>query len=908
MKKSNKIIEEGAITLISLVITIIILLILSGITLNSLVGQNGIINKTKISKNEYEVSLIKEKLSLWYMENDLYGKNTDPVEEMVNKDNIKDKNTLEKIVEFQNEAENTSEINFSSLYYLNLDKLGIKNVVKENIYFMDINTKIVYINKGIDLKNGKTYVLEEKEILPISLTSEETKIGFKLIISSNLKEESTFEYEVYINNELYITTKSTQVEVNDKNFGEYNCFVKAKKQNGEKYTSKSVNVENYVIKQLQDFEILKMKIEEKNGFEGKTIKVIQDIDFAGSDINKNWTPIGNDNIKFKGTLEGNNHKISNIYNKNTLEDNQGLFGIIENATIKNVQIVSGQIKGNQYIGAIAGRAINSNIVNCINQTYVYSQKGYAGGIVGSIENGGKIENCINNGKISSEEYINDTKDTEIGGIAGHSADTTIKYCTNSGSILSKYSAIGGIVGTNIGKIENCDNTGTISSTKLNINNDATIGGIVGYSTGIISNCNNTGIISSFGNGTGGIVGIINNHASVVYCNNGNTITQNSGTSTGGIVGGALNNGKIENCINTGKIDIISGDTNNNGISGGIAGLAYKTEINLCVNKGDIESTAAYVGGIVGNAIAEITNSHNEGMVKVTSQNVDKNSCAGGIAGQLDANDYSNAKIENCYNSNTVYGKSDHVGGIASFSNGKIIDCHNTGYVSSETGIVGGIVGDNGASNSGILSTIINCYNTGKIEAKTYSVSVTKIIEDTYVGGITGGNHGNLTKCWNSGEIIGQAVVGGIAGISSETVTESYNVGTIKATGKDKNNNSALGGVCGFSNNCTISYCYNIGEIIAEYNCVGGILGGQDNSAIVTNSYNAFKTNKPGIVGYMGSETKQSQCYYIGTVTSGQQCTEADMKTTEFINLLGGNSKWKLDTNNKNNGFVILNWQ
>ena len=60
------------------------------------------------TKNEYEVSLIKEKLSLWYMENDLYGKNTDPVEEMVNKDNIKDKNTLEKIVEFQNEAENTS--------------------------------------------------------------------------------------------------------------------------------------------------------------------------------------------------------------------------------------------------------------------------------------------------------------------------------------------------------------------------------------------------------------------------------------------------------------------------------------------------------------------------------------------------------------------------------------------------------------------------------------------------------------------------------------------------------------------------------------------------------------------------------------------------------------------------------
>lgn len=64
-------------------------------------------------------------------------------------------------------------------------------------------------------------------------------------------------------------------------------------------------------------------------------------------------------------------------------------------------------------------------------------------------------------------------------------------------------------------------------------------------------------------------------------------------------------------------------------------------------------------------------------------------------------------------------------------------------------------------------------------------------------------------------------------------------------------------------------CWNSGEIIGQA-VVGGILGGITNSAIVINSYNAFKTDKPGIVGYMESGTKQSQCYYIGTVTSGQQ--------------------------------------
>ena len=72
-------------------------------------------------------------------------------------------------------------------------------------------------------------------------------------------------------------------------------------------------------------------------------------------------------------------------------------------------------------------------------------------------------------------------------------------------------------------------------------------------------------------------------SNIVNCINQTYVYSQKGYA-GGIVGSIENGGKIENCINTGKIDIISGDTNNNGISGGIAGLAYKTEINLCVNK------------------------------------------------------------------------------------------------------------------------------------------------------------------------------------------------------------------------------------------------------------------------------------------------------------------------------------
>lgn len=60
--------KEEAITLISLVVTIIVLLILSGITLNFILGENGIIEKSKLAKEKYENSVNEEHniLSIYY--------------------------------------------------------------------------------------------------------------------------------------------------------------------------------------------------------------------------------------------------------------------------------------------------------------------------------------------------------------------------------------------------------------------------------------------------------------------------------------------------------------------------------------------------------------------------------------------------------------------------------------------------------------------------------------------------------------------------------------------------------------------------------------------------------------------------------------------------------------------------
>ncbi|MDO5557948.1 MAG: hypothetical protein Q4G05_06945, partial [Clostridia bacterium] len=52
------------ITLIALIITIVIMLILAGITINLTLGENGIFQKAKLAKQQYELATIKEKMEL----------------------------------------------------------------------------------------------------------------------------------------------------------------------------------------------------------------------------------------------------------------------------------------------------------------------------------------------------------------------------------------------------------------------------------------------------------------------------------------------------------------------------------------------------------------------------------------------------------------------------------------------------------------------------------------------------------------------------------------------------------------------------------------------------------------------------------------------------------------------------
>ncbi len=128
-----------------------------------------------------------------------------------------------------------------------------------------------------------------------------------------------------------------------------------------------------------------------NTFEGKTINLTTDLDLG----NKLFDPIGSyrKDKAFKGTFDGQGHTISNL-SQNTWElDNgyyyddlgMGLFGKVEDATVKNLKIDGASISGeNGLCGVVAGAAYgdctfdNITVSNTKCNDYQY----YAGGVVG----------------------------------------------------------------------------------------------------------------------------------------------------------------------------------------------------------------------------------------------------------------------------------------------------------------------------------------------------------------------------------------------------------------------------------------------------------------------------------------------------------------------------------------------
>ena len=227
-----------------------------------------------------------------------------------------------------------------------------------------------------------------------------------------------------------------------------------------------------------------------------------------------WIPIGNDNNKWKGKMDGQAHTISNLYIK-TAQNDVGLFGYTDGATIQDLIFDSAKVENvnttgpqTMFTGILAGYAYaytNSPAhiqgIKTTNNCTVIGQE-YTGGILG----GAKInlENCENRSSVKGTG--------NVGGIAGNSSERNIKRSTNYGTVENDGFITGGIIGYAYKtSIEDCANYGKITSTGA--------GGIAGqtlgnssvqnvFSYGDMTYANGSGIIIGYVDGTLTAKGIV----------------------------------------------------------------------------------------------------------------------------------------------------------------------------------------------------------------------------------------------------------------------------------------------------------------------------------------------------------------------------------------------------------------
>jgi len=190
----------------------------------------------------------------------------------------------------------------------------------------------------------------------------------------------------------------------------------------------------------------------------------------------------------------------------------------------------------------------------------------------------------------------------------------------------------------------------------------------------------------------------------------------------------------------------------------LAGRAIGSTIENVHNYASIDgdqqrSTGGIVGSTGGSSV--ITNCSNHGNITIPHATTSR-ADVGGIVGNMTA-----TVISYCYNYGNIRGR-DNAGGIAGYSNCDITRCGNYGKISNtrETtyGYAGGI---SGRSNGGNIS---QCFNAGEITSVKYAGGI--------FAHIPAGKTSAVTNCFNIGKIQGTASQGLAIGINLGTATVS----------------------------------------------------------------------------------------------------------------------------------------
>lgn len=466
--------KEKGITLIALVITIIVLLILAGVTIATLTGDNGLLTKAGEANSASEIAEEKDIISISAIqaqtENDQVSIQENSFREALN--------------------QNSREGNKASLLTSNAESFVVK-FESNRCYILYNDGKIsnaIKLEKDEyagDITKGGKYQGQNYDDA-YRITCIEDLIEFSIMTNggnTNLNIPSNFSFQ----NKYVIMTRTLDFE----SIFSYNDFASTKYGD----LNEDGTIEN-----------IKEELTNKNK------------------IGIGFTPIGGKR-SFNGIFDGNNYEIKNIYEYAIRNQYLGLFSGATGCTIKNLKI-SGSFeipKENPSVyhtcsaGGIAAFPGNINVYNCTNNVKIRSKGFGVGGIIGKTYSGGNIINCRNTADI--ENY---NGEGAAGIIGRHEGTVKIYNSYNIGNIKDPCFG-GGIVGyycagsTRSLDIINVYNKGFIN--KCGWGN----GGIIGANSSggkiNIKNAFNLGTIEQNNNKSGAFLGCLRNQPSELNISN-----------------------------------------------------------------------------------------------------------------------------------------------------------------------------------------------------------------------------------------------------------------------------------------------------------------------------------------------------------------------------------------------------
>ncbi len=450
----------------------------------------------------------------------------------------------------------------------------------------------------------------------------------------------------------------------------------------------------------------------------------------------NWNPLGDEEEPFRGVLDGNDRKISNlsieqIYTKRTsYNGNAGLFGYILDGSVNRVDLVDFKVFGSYLVGGLSGKVENSTISKVRTLKTVIESSS---------------EDITNDFDIIGRDYPGG----RAGGLVGRSINSLIVDCENNLDVLA-YSYVGGIVGGSIPLeidarriVESTPEVGVISSNNYGeIVGVGYVGGIAGGSANPIISATNFGNIKVINMSSeessgyiGGIVG--GNTSQISYSVNMGSVGEYyyitplrvaslyNTEGVGGIVGGNDDSGSIYDVANFGDVigySYIGGVAGSNTGSieyarnhditiegsymvGGVAGF-NDGYIMGSYNRGDIIATVEDGGGIVGfDLYGNISETFNLGDISssIHAGNISIGSYIGGLVGRADG-----STIRDSYSTGSVTGQDRIAGFVGDATLSQISNCYSTGVVLGDTN-VSGFANDNSSSDRRISILDTTCY-------------------------------------------------------------------------------------------------------------------------------------------------------------------------------------------------------